>query len=66
MTDVRVQIGDPQETGLDTNGLDGFIEDMSKRLGSVVKQNWMAYIGEARALYYDIGMILNMFTSTRS
>lgn len=56
MTDVRVKIGEPPDTGFDTDNLDGFIQDMAKRLGTVVKEHWMSYVGEAKALYNDIGM----------
>lgn len=58
MTDVRVKIGETTDTGLDTDQLDGFIQDMAKRLGTVVKEYWMSYVGEPKALYNDIGMLL--------
>lgn len=60
MTDVRARIGDTSDTGLDTDNLDGFIQDMAKRLGTVVKEHWMSYVGEAKALYNDIGMLLRL------
>lgn len=60
MTDIRVKIGEPQGTALDTDNLDGFIQDMAKKLGTVVKEHWMSYVGEAKALYNDIGMPLRL------
>ncbi len=60
MTDVRVKMGDTTDTGFDTDNLDGFIQDMAKRLGTVVKEHWMSYVGEAKALYNDIGMLLHL------
>jgi len=61
MTDIRVKIGEPQDSALDTDNLDGFIQDMAKKLGTVVKEHWMSYVGEAKALYNDIGTPLHLW-----
>lgn len=57
MTDVRVNIGETTDTSFDTDNLDGFIQDMAKKLGTVVKEHWRSYVGEPKALYNDIGML---------
>lgn len=57
MTDVRVKIKEAADTGLDTENLDGFIQDMAKKLSTVVKEHWRSYVGEPKALYNDIGML---------
>ena len=54
MANIRVRIGDPEQSGLDVSDLDIFIQDMAQRLSCVIEEHWRSYFGEARALYYDL------------
>jgi len=39
VTNIRVKTEDPKDTGFEFDKLDGSIQDMAKRLGTVIKEH---------------------------